>query len=49
VLGYAVRVKLLDENVAKLLPNPEPKRRRTALDAFLAATESGALQRRGTT
>jgi len=27
VLGYAVRVKLLDENVAKLLPNPEPKRR----------------------
>jgi integrase len=27
VLAYAVRVKLLDENVAKLLPNPEPKRR----------------------
>ena len=27
VLGYAVRVKLLDENVAKLVPNPEPKRR----------------------
>ena len=27
VLAYAVRVKILDENVAKLLPNPEPKRR----------------------
>jgi integrase len=27
VLAYAVRVKLVDENVAKLIPNPEPKRR----------------------
>jgi integrase len=27
VLHYAVRAKLLDENVACLLPNPEPKRR----------------------
>jgi integrase len=26
VLHYAVRVKLLDENVAVLVPNPEPKR-----------------------
>lgn len=27
VLHYAVRVKLVDENVATLVPNPEPKRR----------------------
>jgi integrase len=27
VLAYAVRLRLLDENAAKLLPNPEPKRR----------------------
>lgn len=27
VLGYAVRTKLLDENPASLVPNPEPKRR----------------------
>ena len=27
VLNYAVRIKLLDENVAGLVPNPEPKRR----------------------
>jgi integrase len=27
VLHYAVRVKLVDENVAVLVPNPEPKRR----------------------
>lgn len=27
VLGYAVRTKLLDENVAKAVANPEPKRR----------------------
>jgi integrase len=27
VLAYAVRTKLLAENVAKLVPNPEPKRR----------------------
>jgi integrase len=27
VLGYAVRTKLLDENVAQAVPNPEPKRR----------------------
>jgi len=27
VLAYAVRVKLLDENPAGLVPNPEPKRR----------------------
>ncbi len=27
VLNYAVRIKLLDENVASLVPNPEPKRR----------------------
>jgi integrase len=27
VLGYAVRTKLLDQNVAAVVPNPEPKRR----------------------
>jgi integrase len=27
LLGYAVRAKLLDENPASLVPNPEPKRR----------------------
>lgn len=27
VLNHAVRIKLLDENVAALVPNPEPKRR----------------------
>jgi integrase len=27
VLNYAVRVKLVEENVAALVPNPEPKRR----------------------
>jgi hypothetical protein len=27
VLHYAVRVKLIDENAAVLVPNPEPKRR----------------------
>lgn len=27
MLGYAVRTKLLDENVAKAVPNPTPKRR----------------------
>lgn len=27
VLAYAVRAKLVDENVAKQVPNPEPKRR----------------------
>jgi integrase len=27
ILHYAVRVKLVDENVAALVPNPEPKRR----------------------
>jgi integrase len=26
VLNYAVRIKLVDENVAMLVPNPEPKR-----------------------
>lgn len=30
VLAYAVRAKLASENVAKLVPNPEPKRRETA-------------------
>jgi len=27
LLAYAVRTKLASENVAKLIPNPEPKRR----------------------
>jgi integrase len=30
VLAYAVRAKLVTENVAKLVPNPEPKRREAA-------------------
>jgi integrase len=30
VLAYAVRAKLASENVAKLIPNPEPKRREAA-------------------
>jgi integrase len=51
VLGYAVRVKLLDENVAKLLPNPEPKRREvrafgTMEDVEAVAVELG-VERRG--
>lgn len=30
MLAYAVRAKLTSENVAKLVPNPEPKRREAA-------------------
>jgi integrase len=46
VLAYAVRVKLVDENVAKLIPNPEPKRREvpsfeTMEDVEAAAAELG--------
>jgi integrase len=40
VLHYAVRAKLLDENPAALVPNPEPKRREvptfTSLDELEA-------------
>jgi integrase len=43
VLNYAVRIKLLDENVAALVPNPEPKRREVeafdSLDALDALGE----------
>jgi len=41
VLGYAVRVKLLDENSAKLVPNPEPKRREVS--AFTSPAEVEAV------
>jgi integrase len=36
VLHYAVRAKLLDENVACVVPNPEPKRREVQAFASLA-------------
>ena len=40
VLHYAVRVKLLDENVALLVPNPEPKRREVATFESIAELET---------
>jgi hypothetical protein len=45
-LAYVVRVRLVDENVAKLLPNPEPRRREvpafeTMEDVEAVATELG--------
>jgi integrase len=51
VLGYAVRVKLLDENIAKLLPNPEPKRREVrsfeTIEDVEAVGVELAVERRG--
>lgn len=44
VLAYAVRVKLLDENVAKLLPNPEPKRREVLAFESMADVEAVAFE-----
>jgi integrase len=41
VLHYAVRVKLVDENVAVLVPNPEPKRRE--VPTFEAVAELEAI------
>lgn len=41
VLGYAVRVKLLDESPAALVPNPEPKRRE--VPAFASVEELDAV------
>jgi integrase len=41
VLAYAVRAKLLSENVAALVPNPEPKRRE--IRAFADVTELEAV------
>jgi integrase len=41
VLHYAVRAKLLEENVACLVPNPEPKRREVL--AFEAVSELEAV------
>lgn len=41
VLAYAVAAKLLDENVAKAVPNPEPKRREVL--AFSSVAELEAL------
>ncbi len=40
VLHYAVRAKLLDENPAVLVPNPEPKRREVPAFASLAEIEA---------
>jgi integrase len=40
VLHYAVRAKLLDENPAALVPNPEPKRREVLAFASLAELEA---------
>ena len=40
VLHYGVRVKLLDENVACLVPNPEPKRREVPTFETIAELEA---------
>jgi integrase len=42
VLHYAVRVRLVDENVAVLVPNPEPKRREVPTFASVAELEAVA-------
>jgi integrase len=44
VLHYAVRAKLLDENVACLAPNPEPKRREVPAFASVAELEAVAAE-----
>ena len=44
VLHYAVRVKLLDENPATVVPNPEPKRREVL--TFESVAELEACRRR---
>jgi hypothetical protein len=42
VLHYAVRVKLVDENVASLVPNAEPKRREVPTFESVAELEAVA-------
>ena len=42
VLHYAVRIKLLDENPATLIPNPEPKRREVPAFESVAEIETVA-------
>jgi integrase len=44
VLAYAVRVKLVDENVAKLVPNPEPKRREVPSFETMEDIEAAAVE-----
>ena len=44
VLTYAVRAKLVDENVAKLVPNPEPKRREVLAFADVDELEAVAAE-----
>jgi integrase len=44
VLSYAVRSKLLDENVAAQVPNPEPKRREVLAFASVAELEAVAAE-----
>jgi integrase len=44
VLAYAVRARLVDENVAKLVPNPEPKRREVPSLADVAELEAVAAE-----
>lgn len=43
-LGYAVRVKLLDESPAALVPNPEPKRREVQSFETIAELEAVAAE-----
>jgi integrase len=44
VLGYAVRSRLVDENAARLVPNPEPKRREVPAFESLADVEAVAVE-----
>jgi integrase len=44
VLHYAVRVKLIDENAATLVPNPEPKRREVLAFETVAELELVAAE-----
>jgi integrase len=44
VLHYAVRAKILDENVACLVPNPEPKRREVPTFGSVAELEAVAAE-----
>jgi integrase len=44
VLAYAVRSRLVEENVARLVPNPEPKRREVPAFESLADVEAVAVE-----
>jgi len=44
VLAYAVRSRLVEENVARLVPNPEPKRREVPAFESLADVEAVASE-----